>query len=74
MDERFLEIVIARRRRVLDCPAPHIKNPPGRIFRVGLHVKYFGGIQPAFQGGQRDNGFKNGARRIVFVGGSVFFR
>ena len=74
MDERLLEIVIARRRGVFDAAFADVINPPRRIFRVGLDVENFVGIQAVFQCGQRDDGFEDGAGRVILIRRAVFFR
>ena len=59
MDKRLLEIVIARRRGILDGAFANIDNAPSRVFRVGLHAVNFIGIHSIFQSGERNHGFEN---------------
>ena len=70
----MLEIICAGSNRVPDFALADVNAAFVRFCRIGLHVINFVRVQPIFQSGKSDDGFENGAGRVISVSRTVDLR
>ena len=72
--QRAAEVVGAGRRGVLDLAAADVDAAASGADGVGLHLVGLRGVEPVLQRGEGDDGFEDGAGRVIFLQGAVDLR
>ena len=74
MHEGAPEIVVPGGAVSANVAAGRRKCSLARVVRIRRDMYIFVGFKPVFKRGQPDDGFENGAGRVILLGGAVVFR